>query len=64
MIALPLARLRASPAVAASCSGPAGNEIRVETAGACVAAGPSRRPMTGCVRPRDTTRDGASAVTE
>ena len=64
MIALPLARLRASPAEAASCSGPACNEIRVETAGACAAAGPSRRPMTGCVRPRDITRDAASAVTE
>jgi hypothetical protein len=62
MIALP--RRRASPAEAASCSGPACDEIRVETAGACVAAGPSRRPMTGCVRPRDITRDAASAVTE
>ena len=40
------------------------DEIRVETAGACVAAGPFRRLMTGCVKPRDITRDAASAVTE
>jgi len=40
------------------------DEIRVETAGACVAAGPFRRPMTGCVRPRDVIQAAASDVTE